>query len=388
MTTGDDILITGLGLVSAQGLGFDALGSGVGPTEVTSFDTSTMPVRVAYQVSKVKPQPYMLRRKDLKLMSRDARLAVLAAGLAVEDAGISPMEPESWPMNREEIGLFMGVGLEPGNLTELSLVAADCKREDNSLDLDRLGRESIDLIPPLSALKTLPNMALAHVSINFGLMGPGEALSPWGTSGFAALQAAVESMRRGECEMALVGAADSDVDLGGLTSHARLGYLAPLTDASERDGQSLRGDILGEGAVFFVLETRRCAEARGAKAWASVRGVTLGAATGEGVARFDVDGLEPVLRPWAAKASTIVSAAGHHEEHRKAEATAIEAMCPDAELAYSVEEVGSCVAASGLLELGVALAQPNASRGDLVGLARGLSGGWASACLSREEATR
>lgn len=393
-----EVLITGLGLVSAAGQSVQAhaqaLGSPSAPTPLAGFDASGMPVQVAYQAGKIKPQPYMLRRKDLKLMSRDAQLAVLAAGLAMEDAGYAPMQPEGWPTPPEEIGLYMGAGLEPGQITELSGVMADCAPKGR-VELARLGGHSIDLIPPLSSLKTLPNMALAHVSINLGLMGPGESLSPWGSAGLLALGVAAEAIARGECEVALVGAADSDVDLGGVTSHARLDYLAALeAGQAARALEPLEGQVLGEGACFFVLESREHAAARGARVLARVAGADCSMPRAPEVAFFSVEGLSPLARSLGGAPRGgdlwVMGAAGHSEAWRRAEEVALTGAlgAQGWSMQRASDAVGSCVAASGLLDLGVGLAAAlsagERAPGALLGLAWGLSGQWAAARLELE----
>lgn len=387
-----DALVTGLGLLSALGTGRQehAETAGAAPAPVTSFDASTMPVQVAFQVEKVRPQPFMKRRKDLKVMSQDARLAVQAAGLALLDAGMDPAAPEGWPSPPEEVGLFMGVGLEPGDILELAPVLAG-SRQGEHVDLHHLGAEGIGLIPPLSSLMTLPNMALAHVSINFGLMGPGEALSPWGVSGLQALEAAAEAIARGECDVALVGVADSDIDLGGLSTHVRLGYLAGL-EAGDPSGASLDGLVMGEGACFLVLEAREVAHRRAAKVLGRVAAVSSLACPAAQLPSFVAEGaaevVERVLRPEDRRVR-VTSAAGHHAAWRQAEAEALGALAQ----AGAVEIIrpglglGSCVAASGLLDLGVALARGEALDADaLVGLAWGPGGEWAAARIEPEEA--
>lgn len=378
---GREVVITGLGLVSGAGVGWEAHAgceerTGARPGALSQFDGTTMPVQAAFQVARPRPQPFMKRRKDLKLMSRDARLAVQAAGLALSDAQITPMDPGTWPVAPEDAGLFMGVGLEPGNITELGYVAADCGTSNHGIDLDRLGAHSIDLIPPLSALKTLPNMALAHVSINLGLMGPGEALSPWGTSGFGALAVAVEAIERLECDFALVGAADSDVDLGGVSTHARLGLAAPLTlnQAQTDDLWGLGGFILGEGAAFFVVETRESAESRGAEVLARVDRVSGTAVPGADLGAFDAATMRAVVEPMREPGDAVLGAGGHNAAWRALEAAALGA------LEYPSRALGWCGAASGLLDLGAALASRRAAGrgGGLVGTAWSPSGDWAA----------
>ena len=379
-----DVLITGLGVVSAAGVGWRACADTVSvlPTFLSGFDATTFPARLAYQVEKLRPQPYMKRRKDLKLMSRDAQLALVAAGLAAEDAGLLPSDPSSWPQPADEIALYMGVGLEPGDVTELGPALARSRAADGSIDLDVLGEFGINLIPPLSALSTLPNMALAHVSINLELMGRGEALSPWGTSGLDAVAAGAEMIARGRCEMAFVGAADSDVDMSGVARYLRMGLLARLKEgdaelAAAPDGTD--GLVLGEGAAFFVLESRESAEARGKAPLARVARHAQYAVPTPQMSTFSVDVIADMVAASLVRnaRSVVVGAAGHDRRRRRVEAEAVAraaarrgcVVTPSLDQVSS--RVGWCVAAGGIVDLADRLARERLapSVDSIVGLA-------------------
>jgi hypothetical protein len=85
-----------------------------------------------------------------------------------------------------------------------------------------------------------------------------------------------------------------------------------------------------------------------------------------------------------------VGAAGHHRDWRRAEEVALTGAlgAQGWTMQRPSDAVGSCVAASGLLDLGVALAAArdagSRAPGALLGLAWGLSGQWAAARLELE----
>lgn len=354
---GRDVVITGIGTLSAAGVGWSLLGAAPAgePTALGRFDASSMPARVAFQVESIPIRPYLKRRKDLKLMSREARLGLVAAALALDDAGFEVQAPATWPQDGEAIGLFMGVGLEPGDVTDLGLALARSKATDGGIDLAELGSHGIDFIPPLSALKTLPNMALAHVSINLGLMGPGESLSPWSSAGLSAIRIAAEAVARGECEIALAGATDSEVDLNGVTTWHRMGLLKP-----DGAGPGSDGLILGEGAAMFVLEAAEVAEARGARPWARIVGArTLRVPTSRRVG-YAERGLDMLLAD-IPDGALLFGAADHHADFRRIEAAAASRRGLSAPR-YPADAYGSCGAASGALGLATALAKARSGR--------------------------
>ncbi len=382
---GREVVITGLGVISAAGVGWAevAAAQAVAPRAVEGFDASGFPAwaQVAYQVPSLRPQPYMKRRKDLKVMSRDAQLALVAAGLAVEDAGLDPREPGAWPFAAEDVALYMGVGLEPGDVTELGPAAAAARGADGRIDLEALGSVGIDRIPPLSALVTLPNMALAHVSINLELMGRGEALSPWGTAGLDAVAAAAESVARGQCDVALAGAADGDVDLSGVSRALRLGIT----------GEG--GAVLGEGGAFFVLEARQHAEARGQRWLARLARHVAHAAPTRQLGVFDAGLVGSVAEAALAGLApgspvAVVGASSGHPGWAAQERAALEDVL-ERRGGGAVEQRGGRVgwagAASGLLELADALASRRASGGreSLVGLAWAPTGQASALVLDR-----
>lgn len=246
------VAITGLGVVSACGMGVEALARGIAagrpvlsplPFPATGFPHAQggcAPERS--QLARL-----LTRRKDLKLQNPDALLAVAAGVLAWQDAGLSPetVEPEG-------VGLFLAVGVEKGEVTELAPgVAAALGPAGDRLDLQRLADGGLARIHPLDSLKTLPNMALAHLAIRLGLRGPSLALCGSPDAGRHALAEALEAIAAGECELALAGGTDSLVSFAGYVQAWRQGLL---------DG----GAFPGEGAAIFVLEELGAARARGA----------------------------------------------------------------------------------------------------------------------------
>ena len=398
------VLVTGIGAASPAAIGGrDALraaaqGEPPRPTPLTGFDASTLPVQAAFLVPGKMTKllkPYLKQRKSLKLMSQDARLAVLAAAHALTDAGLDPAARDAWPTSPRDVGLYMGVGLEPGEVAEVGPALALARAGSEArVELARLGGEGLDLIPPLSALKTLPNMALAHVSINFDLMGPGESLSCWSTAGLHAFAAATEAIERGECEVALVGAADSDVDFDALTTLIRTGVLTPLR-ADQAEALELwslgRGWLVGEGGAFVVLESEAHAEARGARPLAAVEGGANLSLPPMAPGVMSSRGVEKVLTPLlgGARRCRVAGAAGHSTVWRGQEAEGLKAALAEAggeaALEYPSRRHGACGCATALLDLVSLLGAEGDPSEDVAVLAWGPTGEYAAARLSRVE---
>lgn len=195
-------------------------------------------------------KPWLLRRKDAKLLPRSAALLLPAGGAALG----------TWPGDRGELGLYLGVGREPPDdgESEAALLAA-CR--DGELDDAALASVGRDLYPPLLPLKTLPNMALAHLSINLGIHGENGTWAGGGCAGAQAVVAAIRAVEEGRCPAALAGGAESQVDLGSARDRLRQGGSGPP----------------GEASAMLMLEPLDAAWSRAARIWALIESVPAGA---------------------------------------------------------------------------------------------------------------
>jgi 3-oxoacyl-[acyl-carrier-protein] synthase II len=87
------VVITGLGVLAANGIGKDAFWnsllageSGIGP--ITQFDASELPWQSAGEVKKFNPRDYIDSRFKPKRESRSTQFAAAAAKMALADASI------------------------------------------------------------------------------------------------------------------------------------------------------------------------------------------------------------------------------------------------------------------------------------------------------------
>jgi 3-oxoacyl-[acyl-carrier-protein] synthase II len=132
------VAVTGLGVVAPNGIGkdefWDACVNGrSGVREISAFDASSFPVRIAGEVRDFDPSPFIpdSMRKSLKVMGRAARFGVGAAGLALQDSGIS-MENE----NAERVGVVVGADI-------VSVDMAGSPRSDIMGDFDEGRRGAV-----------------------------------------------------------------------------------------------------------------------------------------------------------------------------------------------------------------------------------------------------
>lgn len=139
-------------------------------------------------------------------------------------------------------------------------------------------------------------LGAVHVARDLGLEGPRITISSACASGNLALASALEQLRSGAFDLALVGGADV-VSRRRFAGFYALGVVAPhpMAPFSRPPGMNI-----GEGAGFLVLETAAHARARGASVLAELMGwgsssdgyhATAPEPTGRGIAR----GLEAAL---------------------------------------------------------------------------------------------
>jgi 3-oxoacyl-[acyl-carrier-protein] synthase II len=272
------VAVTGLGVVSPNGIGKEAFWSacvngrsGVGPIRV--FDASAHPVKIAAEVSHFDVSPYLANghRKNVKVMSRAMQFAVGAAGLALEDSGLQLVDEDA-----ERIGVVMGTGIVPVDLGELAPILKEAYDHDGRLQPANLVRRGERVLFPLWILKHLPNMVAAHISLAFNVQGPNSTITTACAAGTQAVGEAYRLIARGDADIVLAGGADSRLDPLLLLAYTALGALSradrPPAEVSRPFDAQRDGFVLGEGAGVLVLEELGHARRRGAVLYAEVLG--------------------------------------------------------------------------------------------------------------------
>src|SRR3954464_999123 len=278
------IVVTGIGLVTPNGVGTDASfqslingRSGVGP--ITYFDaTEQFSTRIAAEVKNFDPAAFM-EKKKIKEVSRFIPFAIAATRMALEQADLNLTEEE-----RDQAGVYIGVGL--GGLENL-------ERCTITLTTKGPGKVSPYFIPSLIA-----NMAAGQVSIAFGLRGPSMAHTSACSSSAHAMGEALRMMQHGDTEVMVVGGAEATITPIGIAGFGAMFALSRRNDAPERASRpwdrGRDGFVCGEGAGSLLLETLHHARQRGAKIYAETAGsgaacdayhITKPSPGGEGAAR-------------------------------------------------------------------------------------------------------
>ena len=285
MALKQDIVVTGLGVVSPLGVGkepfWTALCEGQsGIRRLDWLDDPALPPMIGGTVADFDPKQYVRPRKSLKVMSRDIQLAFAAADLACVDAGLRER-----PVAPERLGVAFGAGMIPGELDEFVGTYRGCM-VDGQFRFPPLGSDGDGrIVPALDVEISAQHAGLPHRH------RPGRP----GTEQLDHDGRRVESLGAGR------GGADSRARTGRRPDRRRRrraaasGALGPERYAgafaacrqsggclAPFDGQR-DGLVNGEGAAAFLLETRPHAQARGVPILARILGY---AATFERTGRF------------------------------------------------------------------------------------------------------
>ncbi|TDV57589.1 beta-ketoacyl-[acyl-carrier-protein] synthase family protein [Actinophytocola oryzae] len=257
--TSPSIAVTGLGLVTAAGIGVAAtqerVWSGT-PTAARTEHLAGLPVDFACTVPGFEPNKHSGRRANLT-QDRFTQLAIAATREAVADAGL---DPESWDAPR--VAVVIGCGLGGVSTWE--------KQHRNLLDR---GAEAVSalLIPML-----VPNMVAGNVAMRFGAKGPCLVTATACASGATAIGTALDLLRSNRCDVVITGGAEAGVSPLIVTGFAQMGALSKrLGDpgAASRPFDTDRdGFVIGEGSGILVLERETDARARGARVHARLAG--------------------------------------------------------------------------------------------------------------------
>jgi len=286
------IVITGLGVVSPNGIGndafLDALREGrSGIDEIRSFDTSTWPVHRGGEV-KGPPEP----DAALQLPGRASVLAWTAASEALRDAGVDPRF-----MNPSRTGLILGTTLgENQNIEEADELWVLGRSEEVSLKLYS-GFDSNEVASTLARL--------------FGFSGPVLMIANACSSGNFAISYGCDLIREGDADIILAGGADS-FSKGALAGFSRVHAVAP--EICQPFSRNRKGMMVSEGAGVVILEEREHARKRGARIYATVMGAAVGCDAFHLTAP-DPEGMAHVMRRALEKAGVTTSDVGYLNAH-------------------------------------------------------------------------
>lgn len=256
------LAITGLGVASPLGLGWEAFRAGLAAppggaftTAPTSFSAAPHPALRVAEIARFDPRP-IIGDKGLRNNDRLTRLLLVAARLGLEHAGI------------KRAGAFVALGP-----TEVGVCGSTAYGSLEAIhELDTIARlEDPRYLNPARFPNTVINSSVGYVSIWEELRALNATVTNGPTGGLDAFDAASLWIDAGRATAVLTGGAEA-MSEGLWQAFRRMGALDEQPEAWAPGDPRSRGLRLGEGACLAVLEGLPAARARGAAVLAEVVG--------------------------------------------------------------------------------------------------------------------
>ncbi|MFC5692443.1 beta-ketoacyl-[acyl-carrier-protein] synthase family protein [Amycolatopsis mediterranei] len=340
--------MTGLGLVTAAGVGADAAwrgvtGSGAAPGVRHLAELHGLSCDFMYTIDDLDPES-VLGVPAMRMMDRFSQLAVIAAREAVADAGL---DTSVWETDRVAVVIGSAHGGLPFYDRQSAVLAEKGARR----------------VSPKLAPMTTVNSAASSVCMDLGARGPSLSVSTACSSGTVAIGTALQLLRAGACDIVIAGGAESVCSRLLIASACQMRAVSTRRDDPSTACRPFDADrdgfVVGEGAGLVVLERPEHAAARGARIRAGIAGY---GASSDAYAAVAPDpegaGIERALRIALADAGVATADVGHVNAHGTStvmndliEATVLHRVLGDGPLVTSTKAMtGHALGAAGGIE--------------------------------------
>jgi len=263
LTNGQEVLITGLGVVAPTGVGADAhwqavLAGKSGIARITHFDPTPYPVRLAGEVKGFVATDRVPRRV-VPETDRWTQLALAAAGEALDDAGV-----DLSAMPEYEIAV----------VTSSSSGGTDFGQHQ----MQNLYQNGPSWVGVYQSIAWFYAATTGQLSIRHGMRGPCGVLCGEQAGGLDALGQARRLLASGT-RLVVSGGTDASLCPYGLVAQLSSGELSAVDDpvgAYLPFDVDASGYLPGEGGAIIVVETAAVAHERGTEAYSRVLGYAAG----------------------------------------------------------------------------------------------------------------
>lgn len=269
------VVVTGIGCVTPVGNDVTSMWnalresrSGIG--NISYFDASNFPTRIAGEVKNYNLGDYLDDVKPFEHAGRNIRFAIGAAHQAVHDSGLP-----STKFDPTRFGVYLGAGEGQQDFPLfMSMVAQSYV--DGEVDLAKFTECALNQLHPQEELEQEPNRTAGHLAGLFDAQGPNLNCLTACAASSQAIGEATEIIRRGDADLMLSGGAHSMIHPFGVTGFNLLTALstnnADPTKASRPFDKNRDGFVLGEGAGMLILEEFEHAQKRGAAIYGEILG--------------------------------------------------------------------------------------------------------------------
>lgn len=254
MTSRRRVVITGMGAVTALGLGASQLWanarngvSGVKPFKLDRLEHQQ--VKTAAQFADFDPVAY-LDQPLIDTTDRFTQFALIAAAEAIEQAASAAPLPFG-----ERAGVIIGSGIGGASTSDQQHYTFYVSKTRND---------------PFTIPRVMPNAAASHISMRYGAKGPCFAVSSACSSGSQSIGLGLQAVRMGLIDTCIVGG--SEALLTPATFRAWESLRVMTSTLCRPFSKNRNGMVLGEGAGVLVIEAEEIARARGAAPLAELAG--------------------------------------------------------------------------------------------------------------------
>ncbi|MCX5749329.1 MAG: beta-ketoacyl-[acyl-carrier-protein] synthase family protein [Candidatus Saganbacteria bacterium] len=260
----DQIVITGIGIVSPIGTGTEAFLESLktgksGVDRIKRFDPSIFGSKKAGEINDFSIADH-IPASNARKMDRLTRYSTAAAVMAVKDSGIDMAKTDSG-----RIGVIFGTAF--GNSASLEKFISEINANGPQL-------ANPFIFPSLSM-----NISAGTIAKELSLNGVNYTLSSEVTSGGMAIFYAVQLLKNKKADYIICGGADelSLLVFGGVHAKGELAYEDQTVSEDSRPFDQYRnGYICAEGACLLLLERLEDAKKRGANIYAKISGISTG----------------------------------------------------------------------------------------------------------------
>ncbi|WP_372012941.1 SDR family NAD(P)-dependent oxidoreductase [Tistrella mobilis] len=186
--------------------------------------------------------------REARMMDPQQRLLLELSWHALEHAAIAPDR-----LSGSDTGVFIGI----------------C-----ASDYGRMAAADPDNLDAYWGTGNVPSVAAGRIAYTFGLTGPCMSIDTACSSGLVAIHQAVQSLRRGDCGVALAGAANLVLAPEPTIAFSKARMMSP-DGACHTFDERANGYVRSEGAAVLVLKTLSRALADGDRVLAVIRGSAI-----------------------------------------------------------------------------------------------------------------
>jgi amino acid adenylation domain-containing protein len=196
-------------------------------------------------VDKFDPKFFNLSPRDAECMDPQHRIMLETVWRTIEDAGYSPSR-----LSGTRTGLFVGV---------------------SSFDYQEVVMKNMGVLDVRTGVGVPADYLPNRISFLLNLQGPSEPVSTACSSSLVALHRAAESIRRGDCEQAIVGGVNLMLTPNGFIYFSKAGILSQDGHCRTFDHRA-NGYVRGEGAGAVLIKPLRDAVAAGDHIYGLIKG--------------------------------------------------------------------------------------------------------------------